>query len=243
MKPAQYRHRFAFPRHGDDGQKIYFCGNSLGLMPDNARERVERELERWADLAVDGHFKGDPAWLGYHRQLEDVLMRLAGAQSGEVVAMGALTMNLHLLMTSFYRPEGDKRKILIEKGAFPSDRYAVESQILLHGLDPAEDLIEFEPGPDGLIDDAEVAGFIAGHADELALVMWPGVQYATGQRFDMAQICRAARDNDVPVGLDLAHAMGNVPLRASRVGRGFCRLVQLQVSECRPGRGCRHIRP
>lgn len=235
MKPAQFRHRFAFPSHGDNGQKIYFCGNSLGLMPDTARLRVESELERWADLAVDGHFKGDPAWLGYHRQLEDILMRLAGANKGEVVAMGALTMNLHLLMTSFYRPSGARRKILIEKGAFPSDRYAVESQILLHGLDPTDDLIEFEPGPDGLIDDAEVAGFIDAHADELALVMWPGVQYATGQCFDMAQICRAARDNDVPVGLDLAHAMGNVPLALHEWDADFAAWCSYKYLNAGPG--------
>ncbi|MBL37316.1 MAG: kynureninase [Xanthomonadales bacterium] len=239
MKPAQFRHRFAFPRHGDghgeNGQKIYFCGNSLGLMPDTARTRVEHELERWAELAVDGHFNGDPAWLGYHRTLEDALMRLAGAKAGEVVAMGALTMNLHLLMTSFYRPKGARRKILIEKGAFPSDRYAVASQILLHGLDPSDDLVEFEPGADGLIDDVAVADFIAEHADELALVMWPGVQYATGQRFDMARICRAARDNDVPVGLDLAHAMGNVPLALHEWGADFAAWCSYKYLNAGPG--------
>jgi len=235
MKPAQFRHRFAFPRHGEDGWKIYFCGNSLGLMPDTARSRVEHELERWADLAVDGHFKGDPAWLGYHRRLEDVLMRLAGARAGEVVAMGALTMNLHLLMTSFYRPRGDRRKILIEKGAFPSDRYAVESQILLHDLDPGKDLIEFEPGADGLIDDAEVAEFIKTHADELALVLWPGVQYATGQSFDMAQICQAANQNGVPVGLDLAHAVGNVPLALHEWGADFAAWCSYKYLNAGPG--------
>ena len=112
MKTAEFRHRFAFPVHGD-GHKVYFCGNSLGLMPDSARARVEREMQRWADLAVDGHFDGDPAWLGYHRWPEDVLMRLAGARQGETVAMGSLTVNLHLLMTSFYRPAGRKRKILV----------------------------------------------------------------------------------------------------------------------------------
>ncbi|HKL50118.1 MAG TPA: kynureninase [Wenzhouxiangellaceae bacterium] len=239
MKPAHFRHRFAFPRHGDghgeNGQKIYFCGNSLGLMPDTARTRVEHELERWADLAVDGHFRGDPAWLGYHRMLEDTLMRLTGAKAGEVVAMGALTMNLHLLMTSFYRPKGARRKILIEKGAFPSDRYAVESQILLHGLDPVDDLVEFEPARDGLIDDDAVAEFIAARAEELALVMWPGVQYATGQRFDMGKICRAARDNGVPVGLDLAHAVGNVPLALHDWGADFAAWCSYKYLNAGPG--------
>src|SRR6056297_4034965 len=235
MKQAQFRDRFAFPRHGEDGEKLYFCGNSLGLMPDTARTRVEHELDRWADLAVDGHFKGDPGWLGYHRQLEDVLMRLAGAKAGEVVAMGALTMNLHLLMTSFYWPKDTRRKILIEKGAFPSDRYAVESQILLHGLNPAEDLIEFEPARDGLIREKALPEFIKTHADELALVMWPGVQYATGQRFDMAQICQAAGDSGVPVGLDLAHAMGNVPLELHDWGADFAAWCSYKYLNAGPG--------
>ncbi|MFO7762129.1 MAG: kynureninase [Wenzhouxiangellaceae bacterium] len=235
MKAAQFRQRFAFPRHGEDGEKIYFCGNSLGLMPDSARRRVEREMERWADLAVDGHFSGDPAWLGYHRELEDVLMRLAGAAPGETVAMGALTVNLHLLMTSFYRPEGTRRKILIEKGAFPSDRYAVASQLRLHGLDPATDLIELEPGDDGLIDDARVAETIATRADELALVLWPGVQYATGQRFDMETICRAARENGVSLGLDLAHAIGNVPLRLHDWGADFAAWCSYKYLNAGPG--------
>lgn len=235
MKAAQFRNRFAFPRYGEDGQKIYFCGNSLGLMPDSARSRVEHEMQRWADLAVDGHFKGDPAWLGYHRQLEDVLMRLAGAEAGEVVAMGALTVNLHLLMISFYRPAGSKRKILIEKGAFPSDRYAVASQLLLHGLDPNTDLIELEPGTDGLIDDDTIAETIASHADELALVLWPGVQYATGQRFDMEKICRACRDHQVPVGLDLAHAIGNVPLQLHAWGADFAAWCSYKYLNAGPG--------
>ena len=235
MKPAQFRHSFAFPRHGEASEKIYFCGNSLGLMPDSARQRVEREMQRWAELAVDGHFKGQPAWLGYHRQLEDVLMRLTGAEAGETVATGALTVNLHLLMTSFYRPTGDKRKILIENGAFPSDRYAVASQLHLHGLDPDIDLIELEPGADGLIDDARIAETITARADELALVLWPGVQYATGQRFDMEKICRAAVEAGVPVGLDLAHAIGNVPLKLHEWGADFAAWCSYKYLNAGPG--------
>ncbi|PKL94642.1 MAG: kynureninase [Gammaproteobacteria bacterium HGW-Gammaproteobacteria-8] len=212
MRAGAFRHRFTFPDHGP-GKKLYFCGNSLGLMPDSVRPRVERELERWGALAVDGHFRGEPAWLGYHRSCTDVLARLAGARESEVCAMGALTVNLHLLMSGFFRPEGNKRKILIERGAFPSDRYAVVAQLKLHGLDPEHDLIELDPDTDGLIDDARVVETIERHADELALVLWPGVQYATGQRFDLAVIASAARRSDVPIGLDLAHAIGNVPLK------------------------------
>jgi kynureninase len=181
-------------------------------MPDSARERVEREMQRWADLAVDGHFHGDPAWLGYHRGLEDVLMRLCGARPGETVAMGSLTVNLHLLMTSFYRPGAAKRKILIEKGAFPSDRYAVASQLALHGLDADECLIEIEPEADGLIDEQRVIDTIEAHADEIAMMLWPGVQYATGQSFNLEGLCRSCREHGVVAGLDLAHAVGNVPL-------------------------------
>ncbi len=235
MKTSAFRHRFAFPVHGDGGHKVYFCGNSLGLMPDTARERVAHELQRWSDLAVDGHFRGDPAWLGYHRQLEDVLMRLAGAQAGETVAMGALTVNLHLLMTSFFRPEGRKRKILIEKGAFPSDRYAVASQLRLHGLDPDRDLIEFEPGEDGLIDEQQVVETVAAQSDEIAMMLWPGVQYATGQSFDLETICRACRDHDVVAGLDLAHAIGNVPLKLHDWGADFAAWCSYKYLNAGPG--------
>ncbi|MGK7294846.1 MAG: kynureninase [Candidatus Wenzhouxiangella sp. M2_3B_020] len=235
MQAAQFRHRFAFPRHGGDGEKLYFCGNSLGLMPDSARERVEHEMQRWAELAVDGHFRGDPEWLGYHRQFEDVLARLAGAREGEVVAMGSLTVNLHLLMTSFYRPDGGKRKILIEKGAFPSDRYAVVSQLKLHGFDAEHDLVEFEPGEDGLIDEQEVAETIAARADELAMILWPGVQYATGQSFDLAKICSACRANDVVAGLDLAHAIGNVPLALHDCDADFAAWCSYKYLNAGPG--------
>ncbi|MDT8409776.1 MAG: kynureninase [Wenzhouxiangellaceae bacterium] len=235
MHAAQFRHRFSLPRDQQGNVKTYFCGNSLGLMPDSARSAVDRELDRWAQLGVEGHFDGDPAWLGFHRQLDDVLARLTGAAAGEVVAMGALTLNLHLLMASFFRPDKQRRKILIERGAFPSDRYAVVSQLEFHGLDPAEDLIELEPDADGLIDDQRIVEKIQDHADSLALVMWPGVQYATGQRFDMARICRAARANDVPIGLDLAHAIGNVPLKLSEWEADFAVWCSYKYLNAGPG--------
>lgn len=238
MKTAGFRHRFSFPVHrenGRDGHKIYFCGNSLGLLPDTARRRVEHEMGRWAELAVDGHFHGDPAWLGYHRQLEDVLMRLAGAKAGETVAMGALTMNLHLLMTSFYRPDGARRKILIERGAFPSDRYAVVSQLELHGLDPESDLIEVDPGDDGLIDEQRVVELIETRGEEIAMMLWPGVQYATGQSFDLATLCAACREHGVIAGLDLAHAIGNVPLELHDWGADFAAWCSYKYLNAGPG--------
>jgi len=234
MQPGQFRHRFTFPDHGSE-RKLYFCGNSLGLLPDTVRPRVEREIERWGTLAVDGHFHGEPAWLGYHRSLADTLARLAGARPEEVVAMGALTVNLHLLMTSFYRPTPGRGRILIEQGAFPSDRYAVAAQLELHGLDPEHDLIELRPGDDGLIDEAHVVEAIERHADELALVLWPGVQYATGQRFELDSICRAARANNVPIGLDLAHAIGNVPLSLSEWGCDFAAWCSYKYLNAGPG--------
>ncbi|MEM1080279.1 MAG: kynureninase [Pseudomonadota bacterium] len=212
MKTAQFRHHFSIPRQADGQPKQYFCGNSLGLMPDSARQAVELELDRWSALGVDGHFNGDPAWLGYHRILDDVLATLTGAKPVEICAMGTLTTNLHLGMISFYRPEGRKRKILIEHGAFPSDRYAMVSQLALYGFDAEHDLIELTADESGLIDDERVVQAIEHHAEDLALVLWPGVQYSSGQRFDMARICRAARTAGVPIGLDLAHAIGNVPL-------------------------------
>jgi len=235
MQTAAFRHRFSFPVHGPDGHKIYFCGNSLGLMPDAARLRVERELKRWSELAVDGHFRGEPAWLGYHREFEDVLMRLAGARAGETVAMGSLTVNLHLLMTSFYRPRGRKRRILIERGAFPSDRYAVASQLALHGFDPDADLIEVDPEPDGLIDERRVAELLVDRGDEIAMMLWPGVQYATGQSFDLEALCQACRASDVVAGFDLAHAIGNVPLALHDWGADFAAWCSYKYLNAGPG--------
>jgi len=235
MQTARFRSRFAFPCDADGNEKIYFCGNSLGLMSDSSRNAVEKEMRRWAELGVDGHFDGDPAWLGYHRSVRDVLARLAGGRESEVCAMGGLTVNLHLLMTGFFRPGVTRNKILIERGAFPSDRYAVVSQLELHGLDPEQHLVELEAGPDGLIDDRRVVQAIETYADELALVLWPGVQYATGQLFDLGRICRAARACAVPIGLDLAHAIGNAPLRLHDWDADFAAWCSYKYLNAGPG--------
>jgi len=238
MQAGAFRERFAFPTRDHD-QKIYLCGNSLGLMPDTVPDRVERELRRWQRLAVDGHFRadrpGERPWLGCHREVADVLARLAGAEPAEVCAMGSLTANLHLLMTSFFRPEGSRTKILIERGAFPSDRYAVVAQLGLHGLDAAGHLIELKPDENGLIDDDRVVEAILTHAHELGLVLWPGVQYATGQRFDMARICKTAREAGVPIGLDLAHAIGNVPLKLGEWTPDFAAWCSYKYLNAGPG--------
>ncbi|TVQ35669.1 MAG: kynureninase [Wenzhouxiangella sp.] len=212
ITPGQFRDRFRLP-HGPQGHdSLYFCGNSLGLQPIAAADAVAAELERWASLGVGGHFDGPLAWMTYHRLVTDNLALLAGAQRSEVVAMNSLTVNLHLMMVSFFQPVGKRRRILIERGAFPSDRHAVASQLALHGLDLAHDLVELAPRRDGLLHEEDLEDYLERYGDSVALVLWPGVQYATGQVFDLARIARACRRANVTLGLDLAHAIGNIPL-------------------------------
>ena len=193
---------------------IYFCGNSLGLQPKTVASAVEEELEVWKTLGVKGHFQGESPWFSYHKQFRPPLAHITGAQEEEVVAMNALTVNLHLMLTSFYRPTASRYKIIIEKGAFPSDLFAVVSHLRLHGFNPEEALIEIAPqsGKDTLANE-DIVQTIATHANALALVLFPGVQYYTGQVFDMAHITRAAHKAGAIIGLDLAHAVGNVPLQ------------------------------
>lgn len=206
------RAEFAIPRHGDDEQ-VFLCGNSLGLMPHAARAAVQAELDAWAGRAVGGHFQGERPWLHALDDIVPSLAALVGAQVEEVVAMNTLTVNLHLLLATFFRPQGRRCKLLIEEGAFPSDRQAVVSQLQWHGLDPAQHLIEVRPDlPDGLFSMDAIDAAIAQAGDALALVLWPGVQYRTGQVFDTTRIVAAARAVGAAAGLDLAHAVGNVPL-------------------------------
>ncbi len=230
-----FRKRFRIP-HGPDGnESIYFCGNSLGLQSEEVSIAVQGELERWARLGVAGHFDGPLPWMPYHQFLRENLAWLAGARPGEVVAMNSLTVNLHLLMVSFYRPRGSRRKILIEKGAFPSDRHAVASQIAFHGMDPAEELVELEPGADGLIDEQAIESWLDEHGDQVALVLWPGVQYATGQAFDLKRIARAGRKAGSTVGFDLAHAAGNLPLGLHDSGADFAVWCSYKYLNAGPG--------
>ena len=206
------RAEFHVPRHGD-GEQAYFVGNSLGLQPRGARAQVEDVLDKWSMEAVEGHFRGNSQWMSYHHLMSESLARLVGARPREVVAMNSLTANLHLMMVSFYRPTTERPAILIEAGSFPSDRYAVESQIAFHGFDPATDLIELAPDqPGGLFSMEAIARAITEHGPRLALVLWPGVQYRTGQAFDLAKIARLAHDAGALCGLDLAHAVGNTEL-------------------------------
>lgn len=210
---APLRDRFAIPRGADGRPLLYFCGHSLGLAPIAARAMIEADIADWERLGVLGHEHARSAWIGYAEQLQQPLAGLAGARPHEVVAMNSLSVNLHLLLASFYRPSGRRRAILIEAGAFSSDRHAVASQIGWHGFDPERELIELSSrqGED-LIRIEDIEACIAAEGSRLALVVWPGVQYRTGQLFDLRRIAQAAHAADCIVGFDLAHAIGNVPL-------------------------------
>ncbi len=210
---ASYRQQFHIPRY-QDGEEIYFCGNSLGLQPKTTERYVREELEDWARLAVKGHFAGRRPWMPYHELLTEKTARLVGAEPVEVVNMNSLTVNLHLMMASFYRPTPARHRVLVERGAFPSDRYAAASQIRFHGFDPDVSLVELasSAGHRGL-DMDEVEAVIRSEGERLALVLLPGVQYYSGQAFDMARLTRAAHAVGAVAGFDLAHAAGNLPLQ------------------------------
>lgn len=204
---AKFKEQFELPTG------IYFVGNSLGAQPKAAREYVNTELDRWATLGVEGHFTGRLAWRDYHELLTEQLARLVGALPKEVVAMNALTVNLHLMMVSFYRPTKARHKILIEEHAFPSDHFAVESQIRERGFDPATSLMTIAPRPgESALRSEDIIQTITEHGDELALILLPGVQYFTGQVLPMAEIAKTGHQVGAMVGLDLAHAAGNIPL-------------------------------
>lgn len=229
------RDEFHLPRHGE-GEQLYFCGNSLGLQPRGVRAALLQELDDWAALGVEAHFRGRTPWMPYHESVRDGLAALVGAQPSEVVAMNSLTANLHLLMVSFYRPTRERPAILIEAGAFPSDRYAVESQVRFHGFDPATDLIELEPdGADGTTSLAAIERVLAEHGPRIALVLWPGVQYRTGQAFDQREIVRLAHAQGCVVGFDHAHGAGNLALRLHDDGPDFAAWCHYKYCNSGPG--------
>jgi kynureninase len=211
---APLREQFHIPPAPDGGPSVYLCGHSLGLQPRRAQEYIEQELHDWAKLGVEAHFHGRNPWMPYHRLLTDNMAGVVGANPEEVVVMNSLTANLHLMMVSFYRPTAQRHKIVIEAGAFPSDRYAVESQIRFHGLDPAQSLIELKPRPsEATLRQEDIEALLERDGSSIALVMLGGVNYATGQWFDMEAITRAGHAQGCVVAFDLAHAAGNVPVR------------------------------
>ena len=207
-----FRVRFHLPRVNDK-TALYFCGNSLGLQPKDVAGAVEHELKVWQNMAVEGHFKSEHPWVTYHKLLQPALAHITGAREEEVVAMNNLTSNLHFMMVSFYRPQGKRFKILMEAEAFPSDMYAVETQVKYHGYSPHDAIIEVAPeAGNPCITNEQIIRAIQQHGDEIALVLMPGVQYYTGQVLDVEAITRAGQAVGAKVGFDLAHAVGNVPL-------------------------------
>ncbi len=219
---AHWRERFWIPKHSDGSDQAYFVGNSLGLQPKAVAPFIEEELAHWRELGVAGHFRGPRPWMTYHEAVRKPLADLVGAKPAEVVAMNALTVNLHLLMVSFFRPSGKRNRIVIERQPFPSDRYAVESQLRFHGLDPDQCLVELGvDSKDRLVDESLVEDYLREEGEHVALVLWPGVQYATGQSFDLARITAAAHAAGAMAGFDLAHAVGNVPVALHASGADF----------------------
>ncbi|PYL21392.1 MAG: kynureninase [Verrucomicrobia bacterium] len=208
-----FRDCFHLPLGKDGKPLIYFAGNSLGLMPKSARQILDEELDNWAKFGVDAHHAAGTPWYSYHEALRNPTARLAGAQPIEVICMNSLTVNLHLMMATFYRPTKSRFKVLMEDPAFPSDTYAIKTQIAHHGLDPKDALILARPrNGEFTIRTEDIIDLIEKHADHLALVMFAGVNFFTGQLFDIAEITAAAHKRGIIVGFDLAHAIGNVPL-------------------------------
>jgi kynureninase len=246
---AKLRNEFRIPRRTDGSEQVYLCGHSLGLQPKAVAAIVKEELDNWADRAVEGHFESQRPWLSYHECFAPSLARLVGAQPLEVVAMNTLTVNLHLMLATFYRPTRERRKILIEKHAFSSDRYAVASQVRLHGFDPASSMLEIGPRPgEEAIRTEDVLALIEREGAQIATVMLPGVQFLNGQRFDLRAIAQQARLAGCRVGFDLAHAIGNVPLELHDCGADFAVWCHYKYLNAGPGAigGCfvheRHAR-
>src|SRR5213594_2287149 len=208
-----FRDKFHLPRGKDGKPGIYFAGNSLGLMPKSARQIVEEELDNWATLGVDAHHATGTPWYSYHEALREPTARLVGAKPLEVICMNSLTVNLHLMMATFYRPTKSRFKILMEDPAFPSDTYAIKTQIVHHGFEPKEALLLARPRKGELtVCTEEILDLIEKHTDELAVILIGGVNFFTGQLFDIPTITAAAQKHGIVVGVDLAHAIGNVPL-------------------------------
>ncbi len=233
---AGFRARFNFPADKNGLAPVYLCGNSLGLQPERAARYVRDELDNWARLAVEGHFRSERPWISFHRNAAKGFATLTGAKEAEVVAMNTLTVNLHLLMASFYRPTAARHRILIESKAFPSDRYAVASQLRLHGYDADAGIVEWQPADDrGYLDVDDLAAILERDGESIAMLLLPGVQYYTGQVLDMEKICRLGRAAGCTVGLDLAHAVGNVELELHRWAPDFAAWCTYKYLNAGPG--------
>ena len=229
------RDAFLIPPHAG-GEQTYLVGNSLGLQPRGVRQALLDELDDWAHLGVEGHLHARHPWLPYHREVRDGLAEVVGAEPIEVVAMNTLTANLHLLMVSFYRPTPERHAILIERHAFPSDRDLAASQIRFHGYDPAEALIEVDPDEaGGTLSLAAIERALGEHGQRVALVLLPGVQYLTGQAFELAEITRLVHAAGCRVGFDCAHAAGNIDLALHDSGCDFAAWCSYKYLNAGPG--------
>ena len=230
-----FRDKFHLPNFMEN-EIVYFTGNSLGLQPKSTASYIKEELDAWAKFGVEGHFLAEKPWFSYHEFLSEKAATIVGANPEEVVITHSLTTNLHLLMVSFYRPEGKRSKIICEAKAFPSDQYALESQVKLHGLDLKENLIEVAPREgEHLIREEDILNKIAEVGDELAMIMIGGVNYYTGQLFDMEAITKAGHSVGATVGFDLAHAAGNVNLNLHDWGVDFAAWCGYKYLNSSPG--------
>ena len=214
---------------------IYFCGNSLGLQPKLAADYLDKEMKKWREFAVEGHFEGEDPWMYYYKLSKDPLSVLVGAKTHEVVCMNNLTTNLHLMLGSFYRPQGERKKLLIEKGAFPSDHFAATTFMKLMGVDPKVDLVELVIPEDGYVDIQTITKQIKAIGEELALALLPGIQYYTGQFFNLKAISEACHEVGAYAGFDLAHAIGNLPLSLHDDGADFAVWCSYKYLNSGPG--------
>ena len=239
-----FREKFHIPKQSNGEEVLYFTGNSLGLQPKTTRNYIEQELKDWETLGVEGHFAAKNPWMPYHESVTGQLAKIVGAKNSEVVAMNSLTVNLHLLMVSFYRPTAERYKIVIEADAFPSDKYAVKSQIAFHSASPkfkvqspkSDWLIELAPREgETVLRIEDILETIEKNSDSIALILLGGVNYYTGQKFDFAAITEAGHKAGAVVGFDLAHAVGNVALELHDWNADFAAWCSYKYLNAGPG--------
>jgi kynureninase len=232
----KYRKRFHIPKNTEGGDKIYFCGNSLGLQPKTTKKHIQNILDNWQERAVEGHFSGEYPFSTYPDALNEKMATLMGAKPSEVAVMNTLTVNLHLLMVSFYRPTKERFKILIDYNPFPSDRYALASQLRFHGFDPQTAIVEPKPkAGSALIETEDILQIIENEGDSIALILIGGINYYSGQRYDLAQITEGGHKKGCIVGFDLAHAAGNVKLNLHGIGCDFAAWCTYKYLNAGPG--------
>ncbi|MDG1715762.1 kynureninase [Lacinutrix sp.] len=233
---SHYREQFHIPKDKDGNNWLYFTGNSLGLQPKATQKYIQQELEDWANFGVEGHFEAKNPWMPYHEFLTESMAKIVGAKPIEVVIMNTLTTNLHLLMVSFYQPTKTKYKIVIESDAFPSDRYAVQTQLDFHGFDANEGLIEWKPRPgEELLNIEDLETILEKQGDEIALLLIGGVNYYTGQYLDLKKITQLGHAKNCMVGIDLAHGVGNIKPDLHNSGVDFAAWCTYKYLNSGPG--------